>query len=1035
MVKTRLRFLFLLLFFLMFFTAGSVTAFGTETIISTLNNGWNHQLPKIFGDRIVWQDSDPSNSYGIIRLYNITSGIETQVTDNTGYATNPAIWGDFIAYTACSGGPSCNGQISNIFLYDISTGKTAQISSGSDWQDYPALTGNQVVWQDHPLPLSSGYYRIFTSTIPPGTAAEISDPGFDQSNPAAYGNLIAWVNWSTGNPEIYLYNSTSGLSAPVTLPNSGWDEETPAIYDNRIVWQDNRDGNYEIFISGSSPGLEDVVSPGDGSLIPSYPAISGDWVVWSQFNGTAPANLDIFTNDTGTGKTSPVAYNRYSQGTVAPSVSFSPSQSLYRVVWAESDDNGLTYNVHLYTSGTTRTCPVAGFTNDFAGGAAPVTVHFTDASAASATNPVTHWVWDFGDGTGSTDKNPTHTYNANGQYTVTLTAGNSLCRNTTTVTDSVVAGAPVARFSASATNTVVNVPLTFTDSSLGSPTEWDWSWGDGSWTNGTTRVLQHVYTAPGTYSVTLVATNTYGSTATTKSNYITVLPGTSVYANTTITGIAVSTTGSRQFLVYNYTALPVWTLSPDSSVLTFVPPEASGFASISIATSDAGGFVTHDGNTTITGTISAVRLETDEIVPTGFSAATGGPHCSVNYSVNLSSYPENALLNTQIWEGATRSDAINFTTIATGSRFSGTNGTAYTIKITKTNFPSGATATLHMSLNASWVASKPYGRKEVYLERIDDGGTYGQVLGTSYLSHNATTNLDYFKADSPKGLSTFGLSFLEGSGNLFQLVTLTVSGQIVGSGGSGAQSVAVPVTASQTAVIPQPAVSPGATPDPGTTAKLYTNANSVITQATSLVSGDRYATLLIGKGTVANNANGTALSSVSIKRLKASDVPAVTGNKTASFDGMAYDIGPEGATFLPAVTLTFINPRAGWGNVYTIRSYDAATHSWQDLPTAYDPANNTITASVSHLCCYALFAQPVAAAVPPEGSAPATAATLSVAAAATPAPPAPTAMSTFVGLLVWIAGTTYGRLYLAAAAVIVVVVVFFMRRRRQDPLR
>lgn len=129
----------------------------------------------------------------------------------------------------------------------------------------------------------------------------------------------------------------------------------------------------------------------------------------------------------------------------------------------------------------------------------------------------------------------------------------------------------------------------------------------------------------------------------------------------------------------------------------------------------------------------------------------------------------NAALNTQIWEGATASDAINFNNIASGSHFAGTNGTAYTTKIIKTNFPMGGTAILHMSLNASWVASKPLGRNEVFVERIDDSGAYGQVLGTHFLYYNSTSNLDYFEADSPNGLSTFGLSFLEGAGTFSSL--------------------------------------------------------------------------------------------------------------------------------------------------------------------------------------------------------------------------------------------------------------------------
>jgi PKD repeat protein len=80
--------------------------------------------------------------------------------------------------------------------------------------------------------------------------------------------------------------------------------------------------------------------------------------------------------------------------------------------------------------------PIAGFTADKAGGSAPLLVTFTDTT----TNKPTAWSWDFGDpGSGvsnntSTLKNPTHTYNSAGSFTVKLTATNALGSSTYTQT-------------------------------------------------------------------------------------------------------------------------------------------------------------------------------------------------------------------------------------------------------------------------------------------------------------------------------------------------------------------------------------------------------------------------------------------------------------------------------------------------------------------------------------------------------------------------------------------------------------------------
>src|SRR5262245_51026849 len=52
-------------------------------------------------------------------------------------------------------------------------------------------------------------------------------------------------------------------------------------------------------------------------------------------------------------------------------------------------------------------------------GDVPLVVQFTDLSRGGATS----WSWDFGDGAGSTEQNPAHTYELPAVYTVTLEVG------------------------------------------------------------------------------------------------------------------------------------------------------------------------------------------------------------------------------------------------------------------------------------------------------------------------------------------------------------------------------------------------------------------------------------------------------------------------------------------------------------------------------------------------------------------------------------------------------------------------------------
>lgn len=78
-----------------------------------------------------------------------------------------------------------------------------------------------------------------------------------------------------------------------------------------------------------------------------------------------------------------------------------------------------------------------------------------------------------------------------------------------------------ASFTASPTNGVVPLNVTFTDASSGAPTSWSWSFGDSG--TSTLQNPNHTYTTPGVYSVTLIASNAGGSGTNTQANLITVL--------------------------------------------------------------------------------------------------------------------------------------------------------------------------------------------------------------------------------------------------------------------------------------------------------------------------------------------------------------------------------------------------------------------------------------------------------------------------------------------------------------------------------
>ncbi len=79
---------------------------------------------------------------------------------------------------------------------------------------------------------------------------------------------------------------------------------------------------------------------------------------------------------------------------------------------------------------------------------------------------------------------------------------------------------PVANFTANTTSIAEGGTVNFTDLSANVPTSWSWNFGDGG--TSTSQDPSHTYSTAGTYTVSLTATNSYGSDTQTKTNYITV---------------------------------------------------------------------------------------------------------------------------------------------------------------------------------------------------------------------------------------------------------------------------------------------------------------------------------------------------------------------------------------------------------------------------------------------------------------------------------------------------------------------------------
>ncbi|OPX64528.1 MAG: PKD domain protein [Methanoregula sp. PtaU1.Bin006] len=1002
--------LFFVSFFLIVFIVYPVTSdsiSGTLTPVTISNTSVRHWEPAIFGDYIVWSDDRTGDRN--IYLYNIATGSEYQITDGPVGELQPVISGHYLSWV--DDRFSSFGNEYDVVLYDLDTGITIRIGNETGDQTNPDIDGDLVVWQD----ARNGDFtdNIYLYSISGDTVLQVSDSDGSQIMPHVSDNVIVWENGSYWPPmvSVYDYAGNQTIFQPV---NFGMDEEQiePAIDNNHIVWVDTHEGTYLVYMMDLATGdISDITPNLDENY---FPDIDGSRIIWKKYE-------NVFLNDTAISESETQVSNT-DGSTTKENLRISGD----RIVWRDSGSPDMIY---LYTIGTEEVCPDADFTiAPSQAGAVPFEVSFNDASVVSPTNPIAHWNWSFGDGNYSSLQNPVWTYDKPGNYDVQLIVDNPLCRNATEIDPAyrITAGAaPIAGISAIPLSGMVPLDVTFTDTSEAA-TAWNWSFGDGTYAE--TNPVSHTYSNGGVYTVRLIDENEYGnSTATTT---IHALTGANQDFITGIEGFIIVNRFGGQFLVYNGTTLPGYSM-PSVSVLTTPELTEYGWQNITFRSNDNSGF-RNFGNETIMGNLSGVVFYSDVIHPAGFSPATGADS-SIFYMLELPLYPAGGTMNTQVWEGVLDPDLTTFRYIGHSSGFSHVLGVAYTIRNTLTSFTPGGPARLYVSVNSSWVASHE-GREHTYLVRIGDDNI-GQVLPTQFLYRDPDTNLDYFVADSPRGLSKFGLSQLAGSGNPLQLITLSVTSHV------GPPEPYIPVSESDAGMpagsvspsityTPVPTPSPTATQetkvtaDPGVSAKVYTNAQGVVSQETRLTSSDGRATITIGEGITARNAAGEPLERITMQVLSTADLPPVPSDPVFVFDGIAYEIGPDGATFSPPVSLSLSPVQPRWGRDYWIKTFDRKSGTWQDLPTTFDGSTGTVMAPASHFSIHALF---TSASTPPP-TIPETTVPPTVMPQQVKAQPPTTAVSIFMSMMEWIAGFVTQNLVIITAVAALAVAGFFMMR-------
>jgi beta propeller repeat protein len=262
---------------------------------------------------------------------------EKQVTTNTEWQRWPEVSGTKVVFEDYRdqrevGDPYDPDTLFDIYVLDLNTMQEKNLTPYHTATGKPAISGNYVVWTDYGHGSAQG--GIYFHDLSKGTTRRL--PISSGREVEISGSRVTYEAFR-GNWRVYVFDIKTNTEKRITTDDAI--PGAPDISGTKVVWQDFRDGNHEIYAYDLATGNETRVTNNPGRQ--TLPRISGNRIVWID-DRNGPLNDDIYLYDLGT--------ETELQVTDAPGTQWFPAVSSGRVVWLD-ERNGNT-DIYLYDVAT-----------------------------------------------------------------------------------------------------------------------------------------------------------------------------------------------------------------------------------------------------------------------------------------------------------------------------------------------------------------------------------------------------------------------------------------------------------------------------------------------------------------------------------------------------------------------------------------------------------------------------------------------------------------------------------------------------------
>jgi len=236
----------------------------TRTGLSTVG-GIAHRAS---GNKVVWSNNIITGNFDIY-LYDLKTDHITQLTNDPGSQYSPSISGNSVVWISIITDGSGDDHFYDVYHYDLETGISRRIVSGTNQKSDLNICGDKIVWKEN---YGSDENRIFLYDMETEQIEQITtESAHLPAAPDVSETHVVWYDLRNGGWDIYAYDLATGEERRIT---NSLNVHSLVLSGSRIVYLEaNKIYLYDL--------RTDVRRQIAASGAPITPCFSGDYVVWN----------------------------------------------------------------------------------------------------------------------------------------------------------------------------------------------------------------------------------------------------------------------------------------------------------------------------------------------------------------------------------------------------------------------------------------------------------------------------------------------------------------------------------------------------------------------------------------------------------------------------------------------------------------------------------------------------------------------------------------------------------------------------------